>query len=318
MRRILPVLVVPALLLAGCASPAPAATPTATAVTVDNCGFSVTVKSPPKRIIAIKSTSVELLIALGLGDRVIGQAFPDGPLPASLAGGADIPVISDFAPSEEAVLDLEPDFVFAGWESNLTADAAGDRAELASLGIGSYVSPAACKEAGYKPAHLSFDDLFGFIAEAGDVFGASDAATALVTDQKDALAAIDKDDRGLTALWWSSGEDTPYVGAGTGAPQLVLDTVGLTNIAAGIDDTWSPLGWEAIVDANPDVIVLVDATWNTAESKKAALLANPATANLDAVVNERYIVIPFASGEAGVRTVEAAQSVAEQLAALDL
>ena len=318
MRRILPVFVVPALLLAGCASPAPAATPTAGAVTVDNCGFPLTVATPPKRIIAIKSTSVELLLALGLGDRVIGQAFPDGPLPATLAGDTDVPVISDFAPSEEAVLDLEPDFVFAGWESNLTADAAGDRAELASLGIGSYVSPAACKEAGYKPPHLGFDDLFGYIAEAGRVFGASDAATALIAQQKDDLAAIDKDDRGLTALWWSSGEDTPYVGAGTGAPQLVLDTVGLKNIAGDIDDTWSPLGWEAIVDANPDVIVLVDASWNTAESKKAALVANPATAQLDAVVNERYIVIPFASGEAGVRTVEAAQSVAAQLAALDL
>jgi len=42
------------------------------------------------------------------------------------------------------------------------------------------------------------------------------------------------------------------------------------------------------------------------------------TAKLEAVKQKRYIVLPFASGEAGVRTVAAAASVAEQLAALDL
>jgi hypothetical protein len=34
------------------------------------------------------------------------------------------------------------------------------------------------------------------------------------------------------------------------------------------------------------------------------------------VVNHRYIEIPFASSEAGVRTVQAAQLIAEGLAAL--
>ena len=307
----------PLVLLAGCAT-APATQPlaaTTTPVEIDNCGFEFTVGDAPQRIVTIKSTSTELLLALGLGDRIVGQTFADGPVPDSLPQ-VEVPVISAFAPSEEAVLELEPDFVFGGWESNFTADAAGDRAELADLGIGTYVSPAACKEAGYQPDPLTFDNVFSYIAEAGTVFGASGAADALITEQRAALADIVADDTGKTALWWSSGDDTPYVGAGIGAPQLVLDTIGLTNIAADVDDTWTSYNWEAVIAANPDVIVLVDATWNTAESKKAALLANPATANLDAVKNERYLVLPFAAGEAGVRTVEAARDLADQLAKL--
>lgn len=301
------------LLLTGCAAtPVPAAT--SAAVTVDNCGFEVTVASAPKRIITIKSTSTELVLALGLGHRLVGQAFPDGPLPEALAG-SKVPVISDFAPSEEAVLDLEPDFIFGGWESNFTAEAAGERAELRDLGISSYVSPAACKGE-YQPAHLSFDDVFGYIDEAGRLLGAEDAAAALVTEQKAELASIPKLGDGRTALWWSSGTDTPYVGAGIGAPQLILDTVGLTNIAGDIDDTWSPLSIEAIIAANPDVIVLVDASWNTAQSKIDYLESNAATAAMSAVVNKRYLIVPFAAGEAGVRTVSAASSIAEQLTAL--
>lgn len=99
------------LVLVGCSSPAPVSTPVAISVT--NCGFEVTSDSPPERIVTIKSTSTELVIALGLGDRIVGQAFPDGPLPDSLPV-FDVPLISGFAPSQEAVLDLEPDFVFGG------------------------------------------------------------------------------------------------------------------------------------------------------------------------------------------------------------
>lgn len=302
------------LALAGCATAAPtSAEPEA--VTVTNCGFEVTVESPPERVVTIKSTSTELLLALGLGDRIVGQAFADGPVPKTLPQ-FDIPVISDFAPSEEAVLELEPDFVFGGWESNFTAESAGERAELAELGIDTYVSPAACKGK-YQPKQLSFDELFDYIVEVGTIFGVEDTARALIYSEGTQLAAIEKDTSGKTALWWSSGDDTPYVGAGIGAPQMILDWIGLTNIAADVADTWTPMSWEAIIDANPDVIVLVDASWNTADSKKEFLATNPATAQLDAVKNERYLVIPFAASEAGVRSVDAADTLAEQLAALD-
>jgi iron complex transport system substrate-binding protein len=325
---VLPLAAVLALGIAGCSSstaaPAASSTPTTSAptsetVSIDNCGFDLVVATPPERIVTIKSTSTEMLLALGLGDKIIGTGFPDGPVPDEWAtAAADIPTISDFAPSQEAVLDLEPDFVFGGWESNFTAEAAGERATLDSLGIGSYVSPAACKEDGYKPDPLTFDLVFDEILEAGAIFGADDAAAELVATQSEQLDSITPDDRGLSALWYSSGTDTPYVGAGIGAPQMMLDQLGVTNIAANVDDTWSSLSWEAVVDADPDVIVLVDASWNTAESKIALLEGNPATAGLTAVTNGSYLRIPFAAGEAGVRNVEATADLAAQLTALEI
>jgi iron complex transport system substrate-binding protein len=325
---VLPLAAVLALGIAGCSSstaaPAASSTPTTSAptsetVSIDNCGFDLVVATPPERIVTIKSTSTEMLLALGLGDKIIGTGFPDGPVPDEWASAAaDIPTISDFAPSQEAVLDLEPDFVFGGWESNFTAEAAGERATLDSLGIGSYVSPAACKEDGYKPDPLTFDLVFDEILEAGTIFGADDAAAELVATQSEQLESITPDDRGLSALWYSSGTDTPYVGAGIGAPQMMLDQLGVTNIAANVDDTWSSLSWEAVVDADPDVIVLVDASWNTAESKIALLEGNPATAGLTAVTNGSYLRIPFAAGEAGVRNVEATADLAAQLTALEI
>ncbi len=316
MKRLL-VLPAVAVLLAGCAAPAPAPTPTPEGpLTLRNCGVEVTFDAPPERVVTIKSTSTEMLLALGLGDRIIGTAFQDGPVPDEWAdAAADLPVLAERMPSQEVVYAAEPDLVYAGWESAFSAEAAGDRADLAALGVASYVQPAACQSA-EQPAKLDFDEIFREIAEVADIFDVD--ATALLDAQRAELAAIEPADGDLTALWWSSGTDTPYVGAGIGAPQLVLETAGLANIASDLDATWSPFNWESVLDADPDVLVLVDATWNSAQKKIDYLTTNPATAHLSAVVNERFVILPFASSEAGVRSVSAAASVVEQLEELDL
>lgn len=317
MRRI-PLLVIPtALLLAGCATAAPASTPTPEGpLTLSNCGISLTFDAPPERVVTIKSTSTEMLLALGLGDVIVGTAFQDGPVPNEWAAdAAALPVLAERMPSEEVVLEAAPDLVYSGWESAFTPDAAGERDELAALGVASYVQPAACQSA-EQPAKLDFDEVFREIAEVADIFDVS--ADELLAAQRAELDAIEPVEGDLTALWWSSGTDTPYVGAGIGAPQLILETAGLSNIAGDIDMTWSPYGWESVLAVDPAVLVLVDADWNTAQKKIDYLKSNPATANLTAVINERFVILPFASTEAGVRSVSAATSLVEQLKALDL
>jgi iron complex transport system substrate-binding protein len=319
-----------AALLAGCATDAPgaggdpadsgesAAETSTHPLTIDNCGTEVTFDAAPERVVTVKSSTLELLLALGLEDRIVGTAFSDGPVPEAYAEAASgLDVVSDKVPSREVTLALEPDLVFAGWESNFSAEGVGERAELERLGVHTYVAPAACKAAGYMPDPLTFDEVFREFDEAGAIFGVTDASAELVADQRAALDAIVPNDAGYRALWYSSGEDTPYVGAGIGAPQMIMDAAGLTNIAADVRDTWTSMSWEAIVAAEPDVIVLVDAAWNTAESKIAHLEANPATAALPAVRDGRYVIVDFPATEAGVRNVDAVASVVEQLAALE-
>ncbi len=320
------------LTVAGCAATATDATPSASApaaeaaapttaagypLTLDNCGFEITVDQAPERIVTIKSSTLETVLALGLADRVVGAAFLDGPVPDAYAdAAAGIDVIADGAPGQEAVLTLEPDLVLAGWESNFAADSAGERPDLAELGVLTYVAPSACKAEGYMPDPLTFEGVFADLTEAGDLLGVPDAAAELVDEQRAALAEGVPDPSGATALWYSSGQDVPYVGAGIGAPQMIMDAVGLTNIAADVHDTWTSFGWEQVAAEDPDVIVLVDATWNTAESKIAMLEGNPATAGLTAVREGRYLTVPFPATEAGVRNVAAAQDLAAQLADL--
>ncbi|WP_197683474.1 putative F420-0 ABC transporter substrate-binding protein [Jiangella alkaliphila] len=330
MRAALVVVAAGALALAGCSSSdgddddATEAASTAGAgefapVTVDNCGFEVTVDSPPERVVTIKSTATEMMLALGLADRLAGTAFADGPVPDEYAGDLDdVPVLSDDAPGQEALLDVEPDFVYGGWESNFGADTAGERPSLADFGVATYVSPAACQEPEYQPNPMTFDELFAEIHEVASFFDATEAADALVAEQQALLDQVDAPGDGLTALWYSSGEDAPFVGGDIGAPAMMMRELGVENIFADVDATWSNVSWEQIIDRNPDVIVLVDAAWNTADSKIERLEGNPATAALPAVAEQRYLTLPFPAAEAGVRNAQAVVDLAAQLEELGL
>lgn len=297
------------------ATPGLALSQTSYPLSLDNCGFAVEFPAAPARVVTIKSTATEMLLALGLENRIVGIGFQDGPVPeAWTAEAAGLNVLAEKLPSQEVVLGVEPDFVYGGWESNFAADGAGERSTLAELGVASYVSPAACRSV--KPAKLTFDELFAEIAEIGTIFDVAAKADEVISAQKADLAAITRDARGLTAVWYSSGTKTPYVGAGSNAPAMMMEALGLDNIMKTVDDGWVSASWEAIVDANPDVIILVDAAWNSAEQKKKLLAENPITSQLDAVVNQRYLIIPFPASEAGIRNVGATADMAEQLAGL--
>lgn len=309
--------------LAGCsAAGAVPAEPTESdapqsAVAVDNCGTEITLDAPPERIMTIKSTTLELLLALGLQDRIIGSAYSDGPVPDEyIDAAADIPVISDKLPSQEATLAAEPDFVFGGWESNFSIDGVGERDTLHDLGITTYVAPSACKDPQYMPDPLTFDSVFDEFMQVGEIFGAQDAAEQLVADQRARLDALEPDARELTAVWYSSGRDEPYVGAGIGAPAMLMDAAGLRNAFADEHNTWTSASWEKVAELDPDVLVLIGSPGNTVEDKIALLRSNPVTSTMDAVIDERFLTLDFAAAEAGVRNVDSVAALIDQLGEL--
>jgi iron complex transport system substrate-binding protein len=264
---------------------------------------------------------VELVLALGLGERLVGVAFLDGPIPTEPGPGGgpaaapDLPVLSDRVPAQEVVLETAPDLVLAGWESVLTASGAGARDSYAALGIATYVAPVACRSGPDRPDRITFEDVFAQTLEVGRILGVPERAERLVAAQRAQLAGVAARE-GLSALWYSSGTATPFVGGGLGGPQMMLEALGLSNIMADIPDSWASVSWEAVAVREPDVIVLVDAVWNPVAQKRQLLAAMPVTRGLAAVAEERYLVIDFAAAEPGVRSVPALLDLAAQLEGL--
>lgn len=89
-------------------------------VTLENCGRTVTVDAAPRRAVPVDQGSTEILLSLGLADRLAATATWTDPVMKGLEkANAGVPRISENRPSSEKVLDQEPDFVSASFESTL-------------------------------------------------------------------------------------------------------------------------------------------------------------------------------------------------------
>ena len=97
----------------------------------------------------------------------------------------------------------------------------------------------------------------------------------------------------------------------------VPQRTGLRNVLENLDGGWTSVGWEALVRADPDIIVLVDSPWSPAAAKRQILETHPATSALTAVRQQHFVVVPFAATEIGVRNVEAVQTLNDQLAKIE-
>ncbi|NNG38533.1 ABC transporter substrate-binding protein [Flexivirga sp. ID2601S] len=287
-------------------------------VTLTNCGVRVTVEAPPRRLVTLNQGATEVALALGLQDRMAGTAYLDDEVSAKYAAAyRSVPVLAKEYPTKEQFVAAKPDFAYAAYASAFDAKAIGTRAELAGKRIGSYLSPFGCPK-GTPAAAPTFDSAWREITDVGSVFGIRDKAEGVVDAQRSELATVRSTaaGKGTTVLWYDSGEKTPFVGAGKGGPQLVMDAVGARNVFAGLPGGWADGSWEKVVAADPDVIVLADASWSTADAKKKYLRADPVLRKLTAVKRNRFVVLPFSETTPGVRLVDGAKAVSDQLTAL--
>ncbi|MGX6605569.1 ABC transporter substrate-binding protein [Micromonosporaceae bacterium Da 78-11] len=277
------------------------------------------VGAPPARAVTMNQPATEIMLALGLQDRMIGTAYLDDQvLPEYAAAYAQVPVLAKEYPSKEKLLEAEPDFVYASFTSAFSDEGVGDRAEWEKLGVGTYNSPAGCaKET--RPAKLSTDDVFAEIRDIAAIFGVRDRAETLIADQQariTAAAATVTDAKSTTVLWWDGGSDAPSVGACCGSPGMIMQAVGVTNAFADLTGSWADSSWETVADRHPDAIVLIDASWDPAATKQAFLQKHPTLKDLPAVRAQRFIVIPFSATAAGVRNVLGIEALAQGITAL--
>ncbi|WP_127505640.1 ABC transporter substrate-binding protein [Actinoplanes solisilvae] len=314
-RVFAPSIVVALLVLTGCASgdnsgrddkaPAPSQ-----AAPITNCGTPVPVSKPPAKAVTMNQSATEIMLALGLQDRMAGTAYLDDKvLPDFADAYGKIPVLAKEYPSKEKLLETSPDFIYASFSSAFGDEGVGDRAEWQKLGVGTYISPAGCPK-GSQPAKLGLDDVFGEIRDVATLFGVPERAEKLITEQKSRLK---KAPAATKVLWWDGGSDAPSVGACCGAPGMIMDAAGVTNVFADVKGNWGDTSWEAVAERNPDVIVLVDASWDPADKKEQFLEKNPTLKDLPAVQRKKYVVIPFSSTSAGVRNVSAVEDLAGAL-----
>ncbi|WP_336317826.1 ABC transporter substrate-binding protein [Streptomyces lavendofoliae] len=309
--------------LAGCAAgsgpagrpeAAPAASPAkGFPVTVDNCGTSTTYRKPPARAVTIHQHPAELMLSLGLKDRMAGTAFPDSAvLPRLRADYASLPLLAKKEPSFETVLDAEPDFVYGGYASAFAENEGRSRTAFADAGIDTYLNREYC---GKK--RVSMRDAYDEIRTIGAIFGVPERAERLVADLRGRVERAGAAVRGAPAVSvfvYDSGDKAPFTAGGRSLGTEIIRLAGGRNVFADLDDVFGEASWEQVVARKPEVVAIYDyAGAGSVEQKKRFLLSQPALADVPAIRNKRFVVLPLTATLIGVRPPYAVEDLARAL-----
>lgn len=284
-------------------------------VSVENCGISTTYAGAPKRAFTMNQAATEIMLALGLHDRMVGTAFLDDAILPELADAyRTIQVRTTAYPSREELLEARPDFVYAAYPSAFSNDVPGMR-ELLQSETGRYLSPSGCARR-TRSSSESTETVFGEIRDIARIFGVLPRAEQLISAYRSELEATRNQIGTVTTparvFWWDSGLP-PSVAGCCGIPNEILRLAGAQNIFQDVRGTWGTVSWDDVIARNPEVIVLVDAAWAPADQKRQWLLNNAAFAGIDAVKHQRFVTVSFSDATPGVRNVGTVRKVARAL-----
>ncbi|MBO4589009.1 MAG: ABC transporter substrate-binding protein [Bacteroidales bacterium] len=241
----------------------------------DDYNNTVSVPSPPRRIVSLSPAVTEIIFALGRGDLLVGrtdfcQYPPEAAQIESVGGISNLNV--------EKILALNPDLVISG--SMIPQKSAE---HLMSLGV-----PLVCVIEKNR-----FDGLYENISKIGQLTDRTQTAYRLIDSLKHVMDA----DQATYAQQSDSNRPSVYYVVGFGAggnftaggDTFINDLIAMAggrNIAAGVKG-WS-YSLEALMDENPDYIII--------RREDSALFCNtkPYT-RLDAVKQGRVVAIESAT-----------------------
>lgn len=286
-------------------------------VTVKSCNRDVTFEEAPKRAVSNDVNLTEMMLALKLQDRMVGYTGISGwkTLDESLREGVkELPELSPKYPSKEVLLEADADFYFAGWNYGMKVGGEVTPETLSPFGIKVYELTESCSHIMAK-AKPTMDDMFVDLLNLGTIFGVEDRAEALVAGYKTGLTKVQERigtiKEPVRVFVYDSGTEKPFTSGRFGIPTAMIEAAGGINIMEDVEKSWTEVSWEPVIDRNPEVIVIVDYGDVTAEQKIAFVKENPAFKNLDAVKNDRFVVLAYVEATPGPRNVAAIERLAE-------
>jgi len=245
----------------------------------DGRGAQVVIEGQPQRIVSLAPSTTQWLRELDAPDRLVGVT-PHCEVGEDAEGAARLAVHP--SPSFEKILDLNPDLIVA-------ADIA-DPKDVARL-----------RELGQTVLVLNNDRFDGVLRDGqtlGEAIGASGQARETIAEleaDRAAVAASIANREASEQVLLALGTKLDYVaGPGSYADNL-LQLAGAENAAAEAKSMWPKLSREAVIGADPGVIIVTHALAAGTENARAEVLAalrdDPVWRHLSAVKAGRVGVV---------------------------
>ena len=253
-----------ALAAAGCGSE-PASTtmsvPRRHAVRVRNCGRAVQLDNPAERVVSTLGYLTETIVALGAGDRIIGDANGRAytPMAQYAAGYAKVRHLAAEDPSLETFLAARPDLLVVDGPWRFDGKHYPTTAELRDAGIGAYVTQVACER--IQPV-ATVDDVFTDIEQLARLLGAEARARPLLAHHHQAIEALEHQTDGRERVNVALVEryQRAFYAYGNGLYADIIQRAGGRNVLADAvpkGKTFAQVSTEALLARAPEVLLVV-------------------------------------------------------------
>lgn len=283
---------------------------------VQSCDRTVIFDSPPERAISNDVNLTEMMLVLGLADRMVGYTGISGWKTLDEEMRTDVeelPELSAKYPTKEVLVGADADFFFAGWNYGMKVGGEVTPETLEPFGIQVYELTESCAHVMQK-GKASIEDMYADLTNLGAIFDVQDRAAALVEGYRADLDAFTESlETGdpLRVFIYDSGEDAPFTAGLYAMPTALIEAAGGTNVMNDFEKSWGTVTWEEVVEQNPEVIVIVNYGEVTAAQKRNFMMSNPAFADMDAVKNDRFVTLEYVEATPGPRNIRAIKTLAE-------
>lgn len=278
-------------------------------VTIENVNYALekteyTYEKAPERVITFWDNSLETMLALGLGDRIIlsvgmneENLLPELKEEYERIKG-NIEFYNDFKDSnaalnKETAVMLEPDFIL-GWKSSFSDKTIGDTTYWNERGIGTYIALNSNNVSEYRTLENEYTDILNI----GKIFDVEDKANEIVNELKDEVARVTdavKDQPKKTVLVLE------FMGSGIwNYDKTMLAGDMVTAMGGELLDTPEEFGKEDLINLDPEVLFVIGSDASAIEK----VTTDPGLASLQAVKNGNVYNLPLSYVyTSGVRTI---------------
>ena len=246
----------------------------------------------PERIITNNLSSTEILIDLGLQDKIVGMLNPDNEVTGDYADAiAAIPHIGDKkSVSKEVVLSNNPDIII-GRNMMFSDKSLGTIDSWNENGI-----PVYTQKSSVSNMKQSLENVIEDIRNIGIIFNVQEKANTYADELEKKVSAVVTSDNNNSgelknALIMCAYNDSTFGAYKSALQESILNTLGYTNVATGTSD----LTLENLVTMAPEVIIYVTSDRNKEMDTNAVELMknNSVLSDVPAIANDKIMTISY-------------------------
>ncbi len=293
-------------------------------VSIENCGRTLTFTKPPERVIGMWQPPNEMLLALGVQDRIIGFGGMYDKLPTEFEIAAKgIPRLGSIMtlniPNKEEMLKAQPDLVVTEGLDSFAFDPAQGFAtipEVEAMGAQVYAGGSICDFT--VTSTRGIESIYENLDALGKIFGISPRAQELIARLKAReQAVIDAvaNEAPVKVAFYNGDTSSIYV-MNTAIWSDLMKKAGGINVFEG-QDTGGKMSPEVFASIDADVLLYGIFPDNSVmpgrDPLKIEAHLNSTFPNIPAIQNGRLYPVPTIITEASVRIIDGLEMIARDL-----